>query len=174
MKKLTFRKLMNLYFLLFIINLLFVGLLGIRPLIQTIKKEHSLEKTLKETKETLENKQATLESLKNTLEETKQERESLEKVIPQKDELDNYLIDVVRIAATQGFELVSFSKGEQTDQKIEITIIVTGDVTRIGNLIETLENATRMTAVENILVGIDKKDPNAVIKLGIYSLGETT
>ncbi|MFZ5424492.1 MAG: type 4a pilus biogenesis protein PilO [Patescibacteria group bacterium] len=144
------------------------GISGFRPSILALAQKNKFKEELQDIKLALDNKITDLSLAEKDLKEAETYLPILDKVIPSEPKTDEYLKDLVRIAARNGFIVRNFQPLGQTPEEVEVNIEFSGEVFKLDKLIKEMEDMDRLITVKEVKVNNDNVRSNVKMKIEIY------
>lgn len=156
--------------LLVVVNIVAFGFFGIRSEVLSLMQKNDFINEVQETITRLQEKLNQLQNAKVDLKDTKKYDLYLDKVLPPDLALQNYLVDIVRIAAQSGFEVTAFKPENTVDKTTLISVQLKGNYFGVVALVKDLEGLKRLTTVDKVEVRIDEFDQRVNIWIKLISL----
>lgn len=156
-----------------VFEVVFLLLFVIRPLISSYTNLSVERDFLKKEIKNLEDKKFFLVDQDALIRSEKELFSSLEEVIPEKENLHMFLIDLVKVSSETGFDIVDFypyHSRNADNNEITMSVEVRGNTYRIADLISRIYSIKRKPVIEAIKTDISYSSGKAELTLKIYYL----
>jgi len=152
---------------------LIFGIFGIRPAINNLAQKNKSIKDYEKLVTALTDKTNQLKDFQTSLGLVEPNLYKLKQAIPETENLQAYLEEIVLSASKEGYLIKNMRKTVRTDKESTISIKLTlqGGVENINKLIEQLENVNRLTLINRVTVLRDEKMGDTItVDLDVFYL----
>jgi Tfp pilus assembly protein PilO len=154
------------------IVVIYLTLFGISPLIKTLSKKNVQIKEYETLERALRKKITQLNTMESGLNEVEPHLHKLSYAIPENDEMEIFLENIVLTATQAGFLVENFKRtnyGAIKDGVLGIRIVLNGRVENLSKLIDGIEKMGRLTTIKRIGFRVDEYTQSKIeITLATY------
>jgi hypothetical protein len=160
----------TIYTILILVTIFLFDLYGIYTLIKVTKNRHTTLQKLDKLNNDLEYKRDRTDILKKKLEESQLYLDMLENVVPKKPLVENYMVDLVGIAAKHGFKQERLQKRRTVDNYVEVRVFLKGQRDQFVPFIQSLEKTDRLSVINRLYYSLEEETVNVELAIKIYYL----
>lgn len=155
------------------ISLVIVGIIfffGIKPTFIAIRQNAAYRRQINDIKQNMEAKIETIDTMEEEMNRVSQEIDLLNTAIPNKADLEQFLSELVLVAARSGFVLDRVKKSEVFDEEIPVNLELRGQLEQLPKLTGEIESMDRFVKIVNIRTQQEDFDAVVRMKINIYTL----
>lgn len=150
-----------LYAVIVFLNALLIVMLGLKLSVFQLPFKIQRYYDLKAYSVKLEESIKQLESLEKEVTQAEEYEAELEMILPDED-VQNYLVDFVKAAASSGYIVKNFDITDSNENEAKIFISLSGSHVNIGKLITNIEGLKKLTFIETARVVPDRSNTTNV------------
>ncbi len=150
--------------------ILIIFFFGIKPTITAIGQNIAYKRQLNEIKTNMETKLEQIDLGEENMNRISTEIELLNTAIPNKSELEQFLSELVLVAARSGFVLDRVKKNEEFEKEIPVHLELRGQLDQLPKLTDEIEKMERFVKIINIRTQQEEYDAIIRMKINIYML----
>lgn len=152
--------------LVFVITFFF----GIRPTLTALAQNITYKDQLTDVKINMETKLTQVEESEIALGRIPSEVNALHEAIPNKDNLELFLSELVLVSSRSGFVLERVKKDDVFDEEIPVHLEFRGQLNQLPQLTSEIDAMDRFVRIESIRTQLDEFDTVVRMKIYIYTL----